>query len=203
VESGGNIAIRRSRIANYYRDQQVNEGSVKLMLGPRLRIVSAMSPGHRWNVTVKGVGMHSQPRSPKRDVRVWLIAATALAILAVTVVIAVKTDGFGLANSNERVAQQRCESDVRGQLASPVTAKLSDVIAATSELDPDSRDMFPLLVNEPLKGVDRTRITVWNVSGTVEAQTEVGTLIRDPFTCRAYFVDGSLTDTLVLFDHEH
>lgn len=123
--------------------------------------------------------------------RVWLLGATAVVILAVAVVIAVKTHGFGLANSDERIAQQRCESDVRAQLASPSTAKLSDVTSAISELDPDSRDMFPLMVNEPLKGVDHARITVWNVSGMVDAQTEVGTVIRDPFTCRAYFVDGT------------
>ncbi|MEN3225265.1 hypothetical protein PUR22_31000 [Mycolicibacterium porcinum] len=119
------------------------------------------------------------------------------------VVIAVKTQGFGAANSNERMAQQRCETDVRAQLASPSTANLSEVKATASELDPDSRDLFSLIGNDSLKGVDHARITVWNVSGMVDAQTEVGTLMHDPFTCRAYFVDGALADTLVLFDHPH
>jgi hypothetical protein len=136
-------------------------------------------------------------------VPLWLIASTAVAFLAVIVVIAVKTQGFGAANSNERMAQQRCETDVRAQLASPSTANLSEVKATASELDPDSRDLFSLIGNDSLKGVDHARITVWNVSGMVDAQTEVGTLMHDPFTCRAYFVDGALADTLVLFDHPH
>ncbi|ART70620.1 hypothetical protein BTO20_20620 [Mycobacterium dioxanotrophicus] len=147
--------------------------------------------------------MHSQPGPSKRSVPLWLIASTAVAFLAVIVVIAVKTQGFGAANSNERMAQQRCETDVRAQLASPSTANLSEVKATASELDPDSRDLFSLIGNDSLKGVDHARITVWNVSGMVDAQTEVGTLMHDPFTCRAYFVDGALADTLVLFDHPH
>lgn len=147
--------------------------------------------------------MHSQPGPSKRGMPVWLIAATAVVLLAVIVVIAVMTHGFGLANSNERMAQARCENDVRARLASPSSSKLSEVKATVSELDPDSRDMFPLIGNDSLKGVDHGRITVWNVAGTVDEQTEVGTLIHDPFTCRAYFVDGVLADTLVLFDHAH
>lgn len=106
-------------------------------------------------------------------------------------------------NTAEREAQERCATDVRGKLASPETARLSEVQSKLSDLDPDSRDLFALTTNEPLKGIDHARITVWNVSGTVEAQTEVGSMIRDPFTCRAYFVDGNLVDTLVLFDREH
>jgi hypothetical protein len=27
-------------------------------------------------------------------------------------------------------------------------------------------------------------------------------MIHDPFSCRAYFVDGTLVHTLVLFDHD-
>lgn len=81
-------------------------------------------------------------------------------------------------------------------------AKLSNVRTAASDLDPDSRDMFPLL-DEPLKGVEHSRITVWNVSGVVDAPSEVGTTIHDPFTCRAYFIDDTLANTLVVFDHDH
>ena len=42
-----------------------------------------------------------------------------------------------------------------------------------------------------------------NVSGVVNATNEFGSTINDPFDCRAYFVDGSLEHTLVLFNHGH
>ena len=132
-------------------------------------------------------------------------AAVCVVILAVTVV---ATRGFGLANStdrtsNERTAQDRCESDVLKRLASPSTAKLSNVEAASTVLDPDSKDLFSLLVN-PLKGVDHSRITVLNVSGVVDVSGDAfGATIHDPFSCRAYFIDGNLAHTLVLFDHDH
>jgi hypothetical protein len=35
------------------------------------------------------------------------------------------------------------------------------------------------------------------------SKAEAGGTIRDPFTCRADFVDGNLADTLALFDHAH
>ncbi|MCV7360889.1 hypothetical protein H7K19_04915 [Mycolicibacterium neworleansense] len=124
-------------------------------------------------------------------------------VLGVVAVIAVKTHGFGLVKSADQKAQERCETDVRAKLASPDTAELSQVQSQRADLDPDSRDMFALTTNEPLKGIDPARITVWNVSGMVQAQTEVGSVIHDPFTCRAYFVDGNLADTLVVFDREH
>lgn len=135
------------------------------------------------------------------------IAAVCVLALAALAVIAVKTHGFGLVGPAPRqaqdVARDRCEADVRKQLAAPATAKLSDVRAVAGALEADGRDMFALMTDEPLKGVDHARITVWNVSGTVDAQAEVGGTIHDPFTCRAYFVDGNLADTLVLFDHAH
>lgn len=141
----------------------------------------------------------------RRRVRLWILAASAagLATLGVIAMIITKTHFFGLVNTAERAAQQRCETDVRSRLASPSTASLSDVQSTVSDLQPDSRDLFPLTINKPLKGVDHSRITVWNVTGTVDAQTEGGTTIHDPFTCRAYFVDDTLADTLVLFDHQH
>jgi hypothetical protein len=113
------------------------------------------------------------------------------------------TDWFWLADSKERSAQGRCESDVLNRLASPSTAKLSNVETARSVLDPDKTDLFPLELDEGLKGVDHSRITVWNVSGVVDAQNAFGAVIHDRFSCRAYFVDGSLAETLVLFDHDH
>jgi hypothetical protein len=36
------------------------------------------------------------------------------------------------------------------------------------------------MLNEPLKGVDTSRITVWEVSGVVNVQSEVGTTMHDP-----------------------
>ncbi len=135
------------------------------------------------------------------------IAAACVLVLAVLAVIAVKTHGFGFVGPAPRqasdVARDRCEADVRKQLAAPGSAKLSGVRAVTGALEADGQDMFALMTDEPLKGVDHARITVWNVSGTVDAQAEAGGVIHDPFTCRAYFVDGNLADTLVLFDHAH
>jgi len=65
-----------------------------------------------------------------------------------------------------------------------------------------SKDLFALL-DDPLKRVDHSRITVWNVSGVVDAPNAFGAMIHDPFSCRAYFIDGNLAHTLVLFDHDH
>ena len=137
----------------------------------------------------------------------WLIAAAAGCALAL-IVIAVATGGFGLANwkersSKDRTAQDRCESEVRNRLASPSTANLSNVETARSVLDPDKTDLFSLELDEALKGVDHSRITVWHVSGVVDTQNAFGAMIHDRFSCRAYFVDGNLADTLVLFDHDH
>jgi hypothetical protein len=47
------------------------------------------------------------------------------------------------------------------------------------------------------------RITVLNVAGVANAPSQVGTTISDHFDCRAYFVDGALAHTLVVFDHAH
>jgi hypothetical protein len=125
----------------------------------------------------------------------------------ILVMTAVATRGFGLVNLDEptskaRIAQDRCEPEVMNRLASPSTAKLSNVDTASSVLDPDSKDLFSLL-DDPLKGVDHSRITVWNVSGVVDAQNAFGATIHDPFSCRAYFIDDNLAHTLVLFDHDH
>jgi hypothetical protein len=102
----------------------------------------------------------------------------------------------------ERTAQDRCEPEVLNRLAEPSTAKLSNVEVASTVLDPDSKDLFSLL-DDPLKGVDHSRITVWNVSGVVDAPNAFGATMHDPFSCRAYFIDGNLAHTLVLFDHDH
>ncbi|OBB26336.1 hypothetical protein A5792_03965 [Mycolicibacterium peregrinum] len=145
--------------------------------------------------------MGNQPSSNKPRVRLWVLACAL--VLGVAAVIAVKTGGFGLMDTSARTAQERCVTDVRGKLVSPATAKLSDLKSERSDLEPDSRDLFPLTTDQPLKGIEQSRITVWNVSGIVDAQTEAGSTIHDPFVCRAYFVDGELVDTLVVFEREH
>jgi hypothetical protein len=152
--------------------------------------------------------MGSPPLTPRKyKRRAWFIAAAAVCVL-ILAVIAVATRGFGLADSaertsNERTAQDRCEPEVLNRLAEPSTAKLSNVEVASTVLDPDSKDLFSLL-DDPLKGVDHSRITVLNVSGVVEVNGDAfGATIHDPFSCRAYFIDGNLAHTLVLFDHDH
>ncbi|MBP2452450.1 hypothetical protein [Mycolicibacterium lutetiense] len=149
--------------------------------------------------------MRNQPSSNKPRVRLWVLACAF--VLGVVAVVAVKTHAFGFTNPAERTAartaQERCETDVRSKLVSPATAQLSDVKSELSDLDPDSRDLFPLTTDQALKGIEHSRITVWNVSGIVDAQTETASTIQDPFTCRAYFVDGNFADTLVVFEREH
>ena len=151
--------------------------------------------------------MGSSPLTPRKyKRRAWLIAAAAVCVV-ILAVIAVATRGFGLADSTERpskerTAQDRCEPDVLNRLADPSTAKLSNVEVASTVLDPDSKDLFSLL-DDPLKGVDHSRITVLNVSGVVDAPNASGSTMHDPFSCRAYFIDGNLAHTLVLFDHDH
>jgi hypothetical protein len=127
------------------------------------------------------------------------VVSIATATLAVTVVVTHRAAD----PTNERVARDRCESDVVKQLASPSTAKLSDIRTESAALDPDNQDLFSLRLNEHLREVDISRITVWEVTGVADAESEVGTTLHDPFTCRAYFVDDSLADTLVLFEHKH
>lgn len=149
------------------------------------------------------MGSHARSSSkPRPRVRLIAMAVAALAAATVAVIVFTTRDEAGGA-SKQSAAQERCESDVVKQLASPSAAKLSDVKSEASVLDPDKRDLFSLQLNEPLKGVATSRITVWQVTGTVDAQSEVGTTMHDPFTCRAYFVDDSLADTLILFEHNH
>ncbi len=134
--------------------------------------------------------------------------AAAAGCVMILAVIAVATRGFGLADSTDGTskdltAQDRCESEVLKRLASPSTAMLSNLEVASAVLDPDSKDLFSLL-DDPLKGVDHSRITVLNVSGVVDVDGNAfGSTIHDPFSCRAYFIDGNLANTLVLFDHDH
>ena len=152
------------------------------------------------------MGSSSLPARKNRR-RGWLIAAGAGCVV-ILAVIAVATRGFGLTASTDRTSkevtgQQRCESDVLNRLASPSAAKLSSVEVASTVLDPDSKDLFSLL-DDPLKGVDHSRVTVLNVSGFVDVSGNAfGATIHDPFSCRAYFIDGNLAHTLVLFDHDH
>ena len=143
----------------------------------------------------------------QKRTRALLLAAAAMcgAILAV---IAITTRGFGLieatsVDTRERAAQHRCERDVVARLVAPSTAKLSDVTVTSAQLDPEVIDLFSFLSGGPLNDVDHSRISVRSVEGVVEAPNEVGGTLHDPFTCRAYFVDGDLVDTLVVFDHDH
>ncbi|MCV7346037.1 hypothetical protein [Mycolicibacterium rhodesiae] len=128
---------------------------------------------------------------------------------AAIVGIAVATGGLRLGRtghstpSAEQAAQESCQSDVLKRLVAPATTHFSGIRAEASSLETDGKDLFPLTLEEPLKGIDISRITVLNVSGVVNAPTEVGSTLEDHFDCRAYFVDGKLAHTMVLFDHSH
>ena len=141
--------------------------------------------------------------------RPLLVIAALIAVGAALVAVAVATGALRLgksadsAPSAEQLAQQRCQSEVLKRLVSPDNATLSDVRTETSTLDVEGRDFSSLIASEPLKGIDASRISVLNVSGVANAPSDVGTTIQDHFDCRAYFVDGALAHTLVVFDHAH
>ncbi|WP_267305919.1 hypothetical protein [Mycobacterium barrassiae] len=116
-------------------------------------------------------------------------------------VLAVKDSGTS-SLSEDDAAQQRCEVDVINRLASPATAQISQIDARSDVLDTNSRDLFSLL-EPPLKGIDQSRIEVWNVAGVVLSKNDYGSTMQTLFTCRAYFLDGDLVHTLVLLDHHH
>ena len=141
--------------------------------------------------------------------RPLFVTAALVVAGAVLAAIAVATGLLQIGKSSqstpsaEQSAQQRCQSDVLKRLVSPSNATLSEVRTETSNLDVDGRDFSSLNSIEPLRGIDISRITVQNVSGVVNAPSEVGSTIQDHFDCRAYFVDGALAHTLVVFDHGH
>jgi len=153
---------------------------------------------------VESATMNTTPRRPRRSrTRIGLMAAVVILVaLAVAVVIVLNTRASGPVNSIERTAQDRCDAEVRNRLVAPAAATLSNTDVATSPLDPDAKDLFTL-TQGPLSGIDHSRITVWSVTVAVDAPNEVGGSLHDRYDCRAYFVDGTLTDTLVLAGHDH
>ncbi|MBB3600879.1 hypothetical protein FHT40_000512 [Mycolicibacterium sp. BK556] len=144
----------------------------------------------------------------RRGTRLVMLAALVL-VGATLVVVAITTGALPPWKSDntgptaEQSARERCQGDVLTKVLSPSTARFSDLRTEASTLDSDGKDQFSLTLEAPLKDVDKSRITVLNVSGVVNAPSEVGTTLSDHFDCRAYFVDGSLVHTLVLFEHEH
>ena len=131
--------------------------------------------------------------------RLLLIAVVALGIgvlIGNAVVMRDKSD------PNQVAAQDRCQQDVVKRLAAPDTATLSEVRVEPAELDPETTDLSALS-RDTFKDVDRSRISVRNVTGVVQAPNAYGQTLKDPFSCRAYFVDDKLADTLVVFKHDH
>jgi hypothetical protein len=149
----------------------------------------------------------NDPPRPRR--RLLLLTAIPIVAGAAAVAVAISNGALRLWNSGdstpsaEQSAQQRCQADVLKRLIAPSSAHLTDVHTVPSPLDTEGRDLFSLTLEEPLKGVDTSRITVLDVTGVVNSLNEFGSTIQDHFDCRAYFVDGSLAHTLVLFDHPH
>ncbi len=141
--------------------------------------------------------------------RPLLVIAALIAVGAALVAVAVATGALKLGKSAdsaptaEQLAQQRCQAEVLKRLVSPDKATISDIRTETSTLDVDGRDFSSLTASDPLRGIDASRITVLNVSGVANAPSEVGSTIEDHFDCRAYFLDGALAHTLVVFDHAH
>lgn len=151
------------------------------------------------------MGRHGEAQRPRRNAGRWWIAAGISAVLAIAVTAAVLVvgDSRKSVGSKGDAARQRCETEIVDRLASsPSTAKFSEIEATSDVLDADSRDLFSLL-EPPLKGVDHSRINVFNVAGVVDSPNEFGDTMHTPFTCRAYFLDGDLAHSLVLFDHHH
>lgn len=130
--------------------------------------------------------------------RLLVIAVVALSI-GILIGITFSTRESG---PNDRAVAERCEKDVLARLAAPSTAKLTEVTVANSELDPETTDLSALS-RDTLKAADRASISVRTASGVVQAPNAFGETLNDPFTCRAYFVDGNLVDTLVVFSHDH
>lgn len=142
-------------------------------------------------------------RHSGNGLRIALAAAGLVGLaLVVVVVIRLNTHNPDTADTTQRTAQDRCEAEVRSRLAAPSTAKLSNATVAVGALDPDGKDLFTLM-HDRLKGVDHSRIKVWDVSVVVDAPNEVGGMLHDLFDCRAYSVDGNVVDTLVLSAHDH
>jgi hypothetical protein len=133
----------------------------------------------------------------------WTAAGLlAAALIAVVMGVLVFRDSGSSVPSEGDVAQPRCEADVIDRFPSASSARVVEIDAKSDVLDADSRDLFSLL-DPPLRGIDQSRIKVWNVAGVVESKNEFGDTMRTPFTCRAYFRDGNVVHTLVLLDHHH
>jgi hypothetical protein len=153
--------------------------------------------------------MNSDDHEPPPPHRRLLLVAIPVVAGAAAVAVAISTGALRLWTSGdakpsaEQSAQERCQADVLKRLVAPSSAHLTDIRTVPSPLDTDGRDLFSLTLEEPLKGVDTSRITVLDVTGVVNSLNEFGSTIQDHFDCRAYFVDGALAHTLVLFDHPH
>jgi hypothetical protein len=153
--------------------------------------------------------MEPQRTSGSGGRRRLLMMAALMACGAAIVAIAVATGVLKLGKpgnsvpTTQEAAAQRCQTDVMKRLAAPDKAQLADVRTENGTLDLEGRDLFPVTLEEPLKGADTARISVLNVSGVVNAQNEIGSTIQDHFNCRAYFIDGTLAHSLVIFDEKH
>lgn len=137
----------------------------------------------------------------------WIAALVAAGAVIVAIAIGVGAlrakDADDHPPSAEQMAQQRCQSEVMKRLVAPDKAALAEIRTETGTLDPEGRDYSPLATSAALKGVDPYDITVLNVSGVVNAPSEIGSTIEDHFDCRAYFVNDTLADVLIVFDHDH
>lgn len=143
------------------------------------------------------------------SIRLWLTVFAVGCVIVVVGVIAVATRGFGLVRSGgeapsvQQLAQERCESEVRKAMVSSSAAELTEIKSIQSPLDPDGKDLFRLMLDDELKVADRSRVTVWEISGVVTVHNDLGAQVRDRFSCRAYILDDAVVDALVSSGHVH
>jgi len=142
-------------------------------------------------VTVEdGYGQHNRSGNGRRK---WIIAATALAALAISVVVVgPRTHWFGFQPDPRRAeAIDRCQTAVRQELRAPAQAEFH---IKSARHDIVTEDDHVRLSFEAKKV-----IAMWGVTGTVESPGRSGQIASINFSCRAAFFADQPVNTAVDF----